>query len=159
MVVDHESDPTKTVSRMEALAQQDVTVYLGGFGSDLHAAAAAVAAQVGLEEKAHLAAGSLSLAERRRLEVARALANRPRLLLEEPFAGLNVEEVEGELPLFGRLRTEGLTMVLVEHNVPALRSRCDRVASLNSGEKLAEGRPEQVLFHPRVVEVYLGVYA
>ncbi len=112
---------------------------------------------VGLTEKAHLPAGSLNLAERRRLEVARALATRPRLLLlDEPFAGLNAAEVEGEMALFRRLRQDGLTLVLVEHNVPALRSLCDRVAFLNSGEKLAEGRPEEVLSHPRVVDVYLG---
>lgn len=123
-----------------------------------HREAMGFLAQVGLEGKAHLAAGSLNLAERRRLEVARALATRPRLLLlDEPFAGLNVDEVEAEVSLFRRLRTEGLTMILVEHNVPALRSLCDRVAFLNSGEKLAEGRPEEVLSHPRVVEVYLGV--
>lgn len=116
-----------------------------------------VLALVGLEGKARLPAGSLNLAERRRLEVARALATRPRLLLlDEPFAGLNVDEVEGEVALFRRLRAEGLTLILVEHNVPALRSLCDRVAFLNSGEKLAEGRPEEVLSHPRVVEVYLG---
>jgi branched-chain amino acid transport system ATP-binding protein len=112
---------------------------------------------VGLRGKAELPAGALNLAERRRLEVARALATRPRLLLlDEPFAGLNVDEVEAEVALFRRLRGEGLTLVLVEHNVPALRGLCDRVAFLNSGEKVAEGRPEDVLSHPRVVEVYLG---
>lgn len=112
---------------------------------------------VGQGPKAQLPAGSLNLAERRRLEVARALAMRPRLLLlDEPFAGLNSEEVEAEVRLFLRLRDEGLTLVLVEHNVPALRALCDRVAFLNSGEKVAEGPPDEVLAHPRVVDVYLG---
>jgi branched-chain amino acid transport system ATP-binding protein len=112
---------------------------------------------VGLRGKAELPAGALNLAERRRLEVARALAARPRLLLlDEPFAGLNADEVEAEVALFRRLRTEGLTLVLVEHNVPAVRGLCDRVAFLNSGEKVAEGSPADVLAHPRVVEVYLG---
>lgn len=112
---------------------------------------------VGLEPKAHLPAASLNLAERRRLEVARALATRPRLLLlDEPFAGLNADEVDAEVALFRRLREEGLTLVLVEHNVPAVRALCDRVAFLNSGEKIAEGGPDEVLAHPRVVEVYLG---
>lgn len=112
---------------------------------------------VGLADKAGLPAGSLNLAERRRLEVARALATRPRLLLlDEPFAGLNADEVEAEVRLFHRLREEGLTLILVEHNVPAVRALCDRVAFLNSGEKIAEGRPDDVLSHPRVVEVYLG---
>ena len=112
---------------------------------------------VGLADKAGLPAASLNLAERRRLEVARALATRPRLLLlDEPFAGLNAAEVEAEVRLFHRLREEGLTLILVEHNVPAVRALCDRVAFLNSGEKIAEGRPDDVLSHPRVVEVYLG---
>ncbi|MCS7235542.1 MAG: ABC transporter ATP-binding protein [Armatimonadota bacterium] len=114
-------------------------------------------ALVGLAGKAHLPAASLNLAERRRLEVARALATRPRLLLlDEPLAGLNADEVQAEVGLFRRLREEGLTLVLVEHNVPAVRSLCDRVAFLHAGEKVAEGSPEQVLSHPRVVEVYLG---
>ncbi len=112
---------------------------------------------VGLGEKGHLRAGQLNLSERRRLEVARALAARPRLLLlDEPFAGLNAEEIQTELELFRRLRDEGLTLVLVEHLVPVVRALCDRVAFLNSGEKVAEGRPEEVLAHPQVVELYLG---
>ncbi len=114
-------------------------------------------ALVGLAGKATLPAASLNLAERRRLEVARALATRPRLLLlDEPLAGLNADEVEAEVSLFRRLREEGLTLVLVEHNVPAVRTLCDRVAFLHAGEKVAEGPPDQVLSHPRVVEVYLG---
>ncbi len=114
-------------------------------------------ALVGLQEKAGIPAAALNLAERRRLEVARALGTRPRLLLlDEPFAGLNEEEVDAEVRLFQRLRQEGLTLVLVEHNVRAVRSLCDRVAFLNSGEKLAEGRPEEVLSHPGVLEVYFG---
>jgi ABC-type branched-subunit amino acid transport system ATPase component len=112
---------------------------------------------VGLREKASLPAAQLNLAERRRLEVSRALATRPRLLLlDEPFAGLNPEEVHAEIALFQRLRAEGLTLVLVEHNVPAVRALCGRVAFLNSGEKIAEGTPEEVLGHPRVVDIYLG---
>ncbi|MDR5710024.1 MAG: ABC transporter ATP-binding protein [Armatimonadota bacterium] len=112
---------------------------------------------VGLHGKTSLPAGQLNLAERRRLEVARALAVRPRLLLlDEPFAGLNPEETQAEIALFQRLRTEGLTLVLVEHNVPVVRALCDRVAFLNSGEKIAEGSCEEVLGHPRVVDIYLG---
>ncbi|MCS7172351.1 MAG: ABC transporter ATP-binding protein [Armatimonadetes bacterium] len=112
---------------------------------------------VGLHGKAFLPAGQLNLAERRRLEVARVLAIRPRLLLlDEPFAGLNPEEVQAEILLFQRLRAEGLTLVLVEHNVSAVRALCGRVAFLNSGEKIAEGSCEEVLSHPRVVDIYLG---
>lgn len=112
----------------------------------------------GLAAFAARAAGTLTLAERKRLEVARALAAGPRLLLlDEPAAGLNPAEVGALLALFRGLREGGVTIVIVEHNVGAIRDLCDRVVVLDAGRKIAEGRPDEALEHARVVEVYLGV--
>ena len=111
----------------------------------------------GLADLAGRAAGTLTLAERKRLEVARALAAGPRLLLlDEPAAGLNPTEVGALLALFRRLRGGGITLVIVEHNVGAVRDLCDRVVVLDAGRKIAEGRPDEALKRAAVVEVYLG---
>lgn len=112
---------------------------------------------VGLAAVADRPAAALTLGERKRLEVARALAAGPRLLLlDEPAAGLNPTEVGGLLALMRRLRAGGITMVIVEHNVAAMRDLCDRIVVLNAGRKIAEGLPAEALDHAAVVEVYLG---
>ena len=112
---------------------------------------------VGLQDRRGDPAMRLTLAERKKLEVARALAARPRLLLlDEPVAGLTAAEVDAVLSLFRRIRAGGITLVLVEHNVRAVRALCDRVVVLNSGKKIAEGPPAEALQHAEVVEVYLG---
>jgi branched-chain amino acid transport system ATP-binding protein len=99
----------------------------------------------------------LTLAERKTLEIARALASRPRLLLlDEPAAGLNPVEVDAALAFFGRIRAGGVTLVVVEHNVRAVRALCDRVLVLNAGRKIVEGRPAEALEHAEVIQVYLG---
>ncbi len=112
---------------------------------------------VGLSDKSGYPAGKLTLAERKRLEIVRALAARPRLLLlDEPVAGLNPAEVDAALALLRRIQAGGVTLVVVEHNVRAVRALCDRIVVLNSGKKIAEGTPEQALEHPEVARVYLG---
>ena len=112
---------------------------------------------VGLDGKASHPAARLTLAERKKLEIACALATRPRLLLlDEPAAGLNLEEVNALFALFGRIRAGGMTLIIVEHNIRAVRALCDRVVVLNSGKKIAEGTPAQALEHAEVVQVYLG---
>lgn len=112
---------------------------------------------VGLAAAAGRPAAALTLAERKRLEVARVLAAGPRLLLlDEPAAGLNPTEVGALLGLFRKMRAGGITIVIVEHNVGAIRDLCDRVVVLNAGRKIAEGRPDEALDHAGVVEVYLG---
>lgn len=119
--------------------------------------AAAVLDLVELRDKGDIPAGRLTLAERKRLEVARALATRPRLLmLDEPAAGLTHAEVAAALSLFHRIRSAGTTLIIVEHNIRATRALCDRVVILNSGRKIAEGTPAAALEYPKVVEVYLG---
>jgi branched-chain amino acid transport system ATP-binding protein len=125
--------------------------------SDARAQALVLLTTVGLSEKSGYPAVKLTLAERKRLEIARALATRPRLLLlDEPAAGLNPVEVDTALALFGRIRAGGVTLVIVEHNVRAIRAVCDRVVVLNSGRKIAEGTPAEALEHAAVVQVYLG---
>jgi ABC-type branched-subunit amino acid transport system ATPase component len=112
----------------------------------------------GLRDKSGAPAATLTLAERKRLEIARALAARPRLLLlDEPAGGLNPVEVTGLLSMFNQVRDGGITLVVVEHNVRAVRALCDRVVVLNSGRKIAEGTPAQALEHAEVIQVYLGI--
>jgi len=112
---------------------------------------------VELDEKGGYPAKALTLAERKRLEIARALAARPRLLLlDEPAAGLNPVEVDAALSLFERIRMNGVTLVIVEHNVRVIRALCDFVVVLSSGKKIAEGTPAQALQHAEVIQVYLG---
>jgi branched-chain amino acid transport system ATP-binding protein len=119
--------------------------------------AAALLDRVGLPWASALPAGRLTVAERKRLEAARALATHPSLLLlDEPLAGLNLIEAADALALFGRIRDDGVTIMIVEHNVGAIRRLCGRVMVLNSGQKIAEGAPESVLMDERVIEVYLG---
>lgn len=112
---------------------------------------------VGLAAAAERPAAALTLGERKRLELARAVAAGPRLLLlDEPAAGLNPTEVRTLLALIRKLRDGGMTIVIVEHNVGAMRDLCDRVVVLNAGRKIAEGLPAEALDHAAVVEVYLG---
>jgi branched-chain amino acid transport system ATP-binding protein len=112
---------------------------------------------VGLDVAAGRPAGSLTLGARKRLEIARAVAAGPRLLLlDEPAAGLNATEVGALVTLIRRLRAGGITVVIVEHNVGAVRELCDRVVVLNAGRKIAEGLPADALEHAAVVDVYLG---
>ena len=112
---------------------------------------------VGLADLSGRPASSLNLAERRRLEIARALGSRPRLLLlDEAIAGLNPVETTSMLDLIGGLRAGGLGIVLIEHNMGVIMGLSDRVVVLHHGEKLAEGSPEAVSQDPRVVAAYLG---
>jgi branched-chain amino acid transport system ATP-binding protein len=101
---------------------------------------------------------SLSYANRRRLEIARALAARPRLLLlDEPAAGMNPNETHEVTELIGRLRDErGLAILVIEHDMHVVEGCSDRVVALDHGVKIAEGSFESVANHPAVVEAYLG---
>ena len=101
---------------------------------------------------------SLSYANRRRLEIARALATRPKLLLlDEPAAGMNPHETHEVTELISRLRNElGLTILVIEHDMHVVAGASDRVVALDHGEKIAEGSFDEVANHPSVVEAYLG---
>jgi branched-chain amino acid transport system ATP-binding protein len=112
----------------------------------------------GLEERAAAPATSLPYGDQRLLEIVRALALRPTLLLlDEPTAGMNAQESLRVLELITRIREQyRLTIVLVEHNMPLVMRLCERLQVLNYGQIIAEGSPEKVRADPRVVESYLG---
>jgi branched-chain amino acid transport system ATP-binding protein len=111
----------------------------------------------GLENRAQAVAGSLAYGEQRMLEIARALATRPRLLMvDEPAAGLNAAEVERLLDRIGELRAQSITVVLVEHNMDLVMNIADRVLVIDYGQHLFEGTPAEVQANASVIAAYLG---
>jgi branched-chain amino acid transport system ATP-binding protein len=125
---------------------------------DAGAFAEAVLADLGLDRQAEASAGSLTLAGQKRLEMARALAQRPRLLLlDEVMAGLTPTEVAEAIATIRRIKAKyGLTLLVIEHVMSALMSLCERIVVLHHGEKIAEGAPAAVARDARVLDAYLG---
>lgn len=112
---------------------------------------------VGLGNKIEVPASQLTMADRKRLELARALAAHPQLLLlDELMAGLNLAETETAMDLVKKIRDSGITVIMVEHIMKAVLGICDRVIVLNAGEKIAEGAPKEVVKNQLVIEAYLG---
>ncbi len=113
--------------------------------------------RVGMGHVAALPAATLTLAQRKRLEVAKGLAANPRmLLLDEVNAGLNASEIAGALALIRSVAAEGVAVLLVEHLMRVVSGLCDRVVVLHHGRLIAEGPPDAVLADAAVVEAYLG---
>lgn len=134
------------------------------FGSDnlplakAREAARAILDTVGLEDRADILAGHLNIAGKKRLEIARALAANPRLLLlDETLSGLNPAEVERMIEVIRRIRQErGISILMIEHLMQVIMNLSDRIMVLSFGKKLAEGKPEEIAHNETVIEAYLG---
>lgn len=113
--------------------------------------------RVGLEDKATLLAGTLSYGEQRRLELARALATQPRLLLlDEPAAGMNAVEKQHLMNEIARLDDSGLSILIIEHDMRFIMGLCKQIVVLNFGRLIARGTPDEIRTNPEVIEAYLG---
>jgi branched-chain amino acid transport system ATP-binding protein len=139
-------------------------VMTGAFLRDRHTAIARDKAReviefVGLGAREQTAAKDLTTIDQRRLEMARALATQPRLLLlDEVMAGLNPAEIDQAVGLIGKLSQRGLTIVIVEHVMRAIMAVARRIVVLDHGQKIAEGAPKEIVENPEVVRAYLGSY-
>ncbi len=112
---------------------------------------------VGLAERAEQLAKSLNVAQKKRLEMARALAARPHLLLlDEVLAGLNPSEIAGMVETVKAIRDQGITIIMIEHVMHAIMNVSDRLIVLDYGQQIAEGTPEEIVNNPQVIEAYLG---
>ena len=127
---------------------------------ETYAHAVEILRETGLLEKANRLAGSLTLLDRKRLELARALATQPKvLLLDEIAGGLTEHEAAELVEEIRRIKTQGVTMIWIEHVVHALLAVADRLFVINFGQKLAEGDPSTVMNDPEVRRVYMGLAA
>jgi branched-chain amino acid transport system ATP-binding protein len=111
----------------------------------------------GLYEDRDIISKGLPLGKRKRLEIARALATQPELLLlDESFAGLNPSELDESIGIIRRIKERGITIMIIEHHMKVIMAISDRIVVINYGQKIAEGSPEEIRANPQVIEAYLG---
>jgi branched-chain amino acid transport system ATP-binding protein len=151
----------KIFSNMPVISNVALGVHFGNSGRVTSTQAAEEAARllefVGLSEMTAVPAKDLTLVDQKLLEVARALATNPEvLLLDEIMAGLNSTEIALAMELVSKIRAQGITIFMIEHVMKAIMSVCDRIMVLHHGEKIAEGTPQEIATSETVVEVYLG---
>lgn len=142
---------------LPVLANVMVPLIVAKTKGDVKAKAMAVLARVGLENRAASPSSQLSEGDLKRLEMARALATGPdMLLLDEPFAGLSTQEIGVLSDTIHQLRADGVTLVIVEHKIGSLLKLVDRVIAMDQGKVIADGEPQAVMRDPAVVTAYLG---
>ncbi len=148
----------KPLQRMSVLDNVLASAFLRARSrKDAGEIAAEVLRFTGLEDDRNAISRGLPLGKRKRLEIARALATRPELLLlDESFAGLNPAELDESIGIIGKIRERGLTIMIIEHHMKVIMSLSDRIVVLSYGEKLAEGTPREIGRNPLVIEAYLG---
>ena len=146
-----------TMTALENVAAGGVFGHARRWGKELDDYARALLARVGLPNAADAPVSAMTYIDQKRVELARALASDPKiLLLDEWLAGLNPTELKIGIALIEQLRVEGCTIIIVEHVMHAIRSLCDRCIVMNSGAKIAEGTPAEVLADHDVIRAYLG---
>ncbi len=142
---------------LENVAAGGVFGHARRWGKELDDYAHGLLRRVGLPNAGNIAVTALTYIDQKRVELARALASDPKvLLLDEWLAGLNPTELSTGIALIEQLRAEGRTIIIVEHVMHAIRSLCDRCIVMNSGAKIAEGTPREVLADSEVIRAYLG---
>ena len=147
--------PSLTV--LENVAAGGVFGHARRWGSELDDHAHGLLRRVGLPGAGDALVSALTYIDQKRVELARALASEPKvLLLDEWLAGLNPTELRTGIALIEQMRAEGCTIIIVEHVMDAIRSLCDRCVVMNSGAKIAEGTPAEVLADHEVIRAYLG---
>jgi branched-chain amino acid transport system ATP-binding protein len=148
----------KPLQRMSVLDNVVASAYLR---ADSKEKATAIAVETlkftGLYEDRNVISKGLPLGKRKRLEIARALATQPELLLlDESFAGLNPSELDESIGIIRRIKDRGITIMIIEHHMKVIMSISDRIVVINYGQKIAEGTPEEIRANPAVIEAYLG---
>ncbi len=148
----------KPLQRMSVLDNVIASAFLkAGKRSEAEAIAADMLRFTNLFEDRNVISKGLPLGKRKRLEIARALATQPELiLLDESFAGLNPTELNESIEIIRRIKEKGITIMIIEHHMKVIMAISDRIVVLNYGEKIAEGTPEEIRNNDQVVEAYLG---